>query len=112
MASASGLRATPYNTAYCASKGGVIMLTKSMAVELAKRGVRVVAVCPGGVDTPLLRDYQLHESADPGLLGRGAAPLGRLLEPSEIASAVAFLASDESAAITGTCLSVDGGATA
>jgi NAD(P)-dependent dehydrogenase (short-subunit alcohol dehydrogenase family) len=112
MASASGLRATPYNTAYCASKGGVIMLTKSMAIELAKRGVRVVAVCPGGVDTPLLRDYQVHENADPTLLGRGASPLGRLLEPAEIASAVAYLASDEAAAITGTCLSVDGGATA
>jgi NAD(P)-dependent dehydrogenase (short-subunit alcohol dehydrogenase family) len=71
-----------------------------------------VAVCPGGVDTPLLRDYQLHEGADASLLGRGASPLGRLLEPTEIAAAVAFLACDESAAITGTCLSIDGGATA
>ena len=53
MGSVAGLRATPYNAAYCASKGGVIMLTKSMAIELAKAGVRVNAVCPGSVDTPV-----------------------------------------------------------
>ena len=54
MASVAGLRATPYNAAYCASKGGVIMLTKSMALELASQGVRVNAVCPSSVDTPFL----------------------------------------------------------
>ena len=71
MGSVAGLRATPYNAAYCASKGGVIMLTKSMAIELAKAGVRVNAVCPGSVDTPFLRNFRAtrgcrHGPADPG----------------------------------------------
>jgi meso-butanediol dehydrogenase / (S,S)-butanediol dehydrogenase / diacetyl reductase len=58
MGSVAGLRATPYNAAYCASKGGVIMLTKSMAIELAKAGVRVNAVCPASVDTPFLLTWR------------------------------------------------------
>ena len=72
MASVAGLRATPYNAAYCASKGGVIMLTKSMALELARQGVRVNAVCPASVDTPFLRGFELPEGADMAL----ALPVG------------------------------------
>jgi NAD(P)-dependent dehydrogenase (short-subunit alcohol dehydrogenase family) len=112
LASVAGIRATPYNAAYCASKGGVIMLTKSMAIELAKSGVRVNAVCPSAVDTALLRGFTLPDSADMQLMARAASPMGRVLEAGEVASAVAFLASSEAKSITGTILTIDGGATA
>src|SRR4051794_5858218 len=93
MASVAGITATPYNAAYCASKGGVILLTKSMALELATAGVRVNAVCPASVDTPFLRGFQLPEDADLQLLMRSVSPMGRLIEPAEVAAAVAYLAS-------------------
>jgi NAD(P)-dependent dehydrogenase (short-subunit alcohol dehydrogenase family) len=112
MASVAGLRATPYNAAYCASKGGVIMLTKSMALELARDGVRVNAVCPASVDTPFLRGFTLPDGADLALLSRSASPMGRVIDVAEVAAAVAYLASDDAATITGTTLVIDGGATA
>lgn len=112
MASVAGLRATPYNAAYCASKGGVIMLTKSMALELAEAKVRVNAVCPASVDTPFLAGFALPEGADMSLLARAASPLGRLIEPGEVAAAVAYLASEDAAAISGSTLVIDGAATA
>jgi meso-butanediol dehydrogenase/(S,S)-butanediol dehydrogenase/diacetyl reductase len=112
MASVAGLRATPYNAAYCASKGGVIMLTKSMALELAREGVRVNAVCPASVDTPFLRGFQLPDGADMGLLSRSVSPMGHLIDAAEVAGAVAYLASDDAATMTGTTLVIDGGATA
>jgi NAD(P)-dependent dehydrogenase (short-subunit alcohol dehydrogenase family) len=112
MGSVAGMRATPYNAAYCASKGGVIMLTKSMALELAQAGVRVNAVCPASVDTPFLRNFQLPEGADMALLTRASSPMGRLIDPDEVAGAVAYLASDDAATISGTTLVIDGAATA
>ena len=112
MGSVAGLRATPYNAAYCASKGGVIMLTKSMAIELAKAGVRVNAVCPASVDTPFLRSFRLPEGADMSLFARAASPMGRLIDPAEVAAAVAYLASDDAATVSGTTLVIDGAATA
>ncbi len=112
MGSVAGLRATPYNAAYCASKGGVIMLTKSMALELAKAGVRVNAVCPASVDTPFLRNFELPDGADMALLTRAASPMGRLIDPDEVAGAVAYLASPDAATISGTTLVIDGAATA
>ncbi len=112
MASVAGLRATPYNAAYCASKGGVIMLTKSMAIELAKAGVRVNAVCPASVDTPFLAGFEIPEGADLSLFARAASPMGRLIDPAEVAAAVAYLASDEAATVSGTTLVIDGAATA
>ena len=112
MGSVAGMRATPYNAAYCASKGGVIMLTKSMAIELAKAGVRVNVVCPASVDTPFLRNFQLPEGADMALLSRAASPMGRVIDPTEVAAAVAYLASDDAATISGTTLVIDGAATA
>jgi meso-butanediol dehydrogenase/(S,S)-butanediol dehydrogenase/diacetyl reductase len=112
MGSVAGLRATPYNAAYCASKGGVIMLTKSMAIELARGGVRVNAVCPASVDTPFLRNFELPEGADMALLTRAASPMGRMIAPAEVAGAVAYLASDDAATISGTTLVIDGAATA
>jgi NAD(P)-dependent dehydrogenase (short-subunit alcohol dehydrogenase family) len=112
MGSVAGMRATPYNAAYCASKGGVIMLTKSMAIELARAGVRVNVVCPASVDTPFLRNFQLPEGADMALLSRSASPMGRVIDPTEVAAAVAYLASDDAATISGTTLVIDGAATA
>jgi NAD(P)-dependent dehydrogenase (short-subunit alcohol dehydrogenase family) len=112
MGSVAGMRATPYNAAYCASKGGVIMLTKSMALELARAGVRVNAVCPASVDTPFLRNFQLPEGADMALLTRASSPMGRLIDPDEVAGAVAYLASDDATTISGTTLVIDGAATA
>jgi NAD(P)-dependent dehydrogenase (short-subunit alcohol dehydrogenase family) len=112
MASVAGLRATPYNAAYCASKGGVIMLTKSMALELAGAGVRVNAVCPASVDTPFLRGFRLPEDADMALLSRAASPMGRTIDVSEVAAAVAYLASDDAATVSGTTLVIDGASTA
>ncbi len=112
MGSVAGMRATPYNAAYCASKGGVIMLTKSMAIELAKAGVRVNAVCPASVDTPFLRGFRLPDGADMSLLTRSASPMGRIIDPAEVAAAVAYLASDDAATVSGTTLVIDGAATA
>jgi NAD(P)-dependent dehydrogenase (short-subunit alcohol dehydrogenase family) len=112
IASVAGLRATPYNAAYCASKGGVIMLTKSMAIELASAGVRVNAVCPSSVDTPFLRGFEIPEGADVRLFERASSPMGRTLAPAEVAAAVAYLGSDDAATVSGTTLVLDGAATA
>jgi NAD(P)-dependent dehydrogenase (short-subunit alcohol dehydrogenase family) len=112
MASVAGLRATPYNAAYCASKGGVILLTKSLAIELAAAGVRVNAVCPASVDTPFLRNFALPEGADLSLFTRAASPMGRRVEVDEVAAAVAYLVSDDARTISGTTLVIDGAATA
>jgi NAD(P)-dependent dehydrogenase (short-subunit alcohol dehydrogenase family) len=112
MASVAGLRATPYNAAYCASKGGVIMLTKSMAIELAASGVRVNAVCPASVDTPMLRNFTIPDGADIPLLARAASPMGRIIDPTEVAAAVCYLASNEASTISGTTLVIDGAASA
>ncbi len=112
MASVAGIQGTPYNAAYCASKGGVIMLTKSMALELAKAGVRVNAVCPGTVDTDFVRTFKLPEDADLPLLMRSVSPMGRLIEPAEVAAAVAYLASSEAASVNGTTLVIDGATSA
>ncbi len=112
MGSVAGLRATPYNAAYCASKGGVVMLTKSMAIELAKSGVRVNVVCPASVDTPFLRNFQIPEGADLSLFARAASPMGRVIDAAEVAGAVAYLASDDARTVSGTSLVIDGAATA
>jgi len=112
MGSVAGMRATPYNAAYCASKGGVILLTKSMAIELAAAGVRVNAVCPASVDTPFLRNFRIPDGADLSLFARAASPMGRVIEPAEVAAAVAYLASDEARTVSGTTLVIDGAATA
>ena len=112
LASVSGLRGSPYNAAYAASKAAQISLTKSMAVELAKQGVRVNAVAPSAVDTPFLTGFSLPEYADLGLVGRASPPMGVVLRPEEVAAAVAYLCSGDAASVTGTVLVIDGGASA
>ncbi len=102
ISSVSGLMGNAGQTNYSASKAGIIGLTKSAALELAKRGITVNAVAPGFVETPMTKDF-----ADSPLLDR--IPLGRIAQPEEIASAVVFLCSPAAAYITGEVLRVDGG---
>jgi glucose 1-dehydrogenase len=97
----------PGNTAYCLSKGGMRMLTRTAGVELAPHGILVVGVGPGAVDTPINK----ATVADPAALAtlNAAIPLGRLAEPDEIASIVAFLAGDGASYLTATTVFADGG---
>ncbi len=108
MASSAGLVGIAYASAYCASKGGVVLLTRSLAVEYAHQRLRVNCVCPGGVDTPLTRAFRPPEGARPELLARMSL-VPRLARPEQIASAVAYLASDEARNVNGAALPVDGG---
>lgn len=113
LASAAGVIGVPYNAPYTASKHGVIGLTKSMALEFAGRGVRVNAICPTGVNTPMIAAAPA-EGVDWELVMRSAPFLdnGALCDPEDIADAVAFLASDEAKRVTGIAFPVDGGQTA
>jgi NAD(P)-dependent dehydrogenase (short-subunit alcohol dehydrogenase family) len=96
---------------YTASKGGVLAMTRELGVQFARRGVRVNALCPGPVNTPLLSELF---AANPEQAARRLVhvPMGRFAEPSEIAAAIAFLASDDASFITASTFVVDGGITA
>ena len=113
-ASIEGIVAEPRGAAYVASKGGIVMLTKEMALSYAADNIRVNCVCPGWIDTPMARrSIDKHgglEEMMPEI--RRLQPLGRLGTPQEVAKAVLFLASDDASFITGTALMVDGGYTA
>lgn len=100
--------------AYCASKGGVVLLTKAMAVDHGRQGIRVNCICPGDVDTPMLPEDARLRGVDwkTYLAGCANRPMGRIGTPDEIAKAVLFLACDDSSFMTGTALVVDGGGTA
>jgi NAD(P)-dependent dehydrogenase (short-subunit alcohol dehydrogenase family) len=104
------LGAATSQISYTASKGGVLALSRELGVEFARRGVRVNALCPGPVDTPLLRELY---AKDPDQAARRLVhvPIGRFARAEEIANAVRFLASDESSYITATAFTVDGGIT-
>jgi NAD(P)-dependent dehydrogenase (short-subunit alcohol dehydrogenase family) len=97
-----------YSAAYCASKWGVVGLTKAMAVEFARRGLRVNGVAPGGVNTAILSGFLPPKHADPKLMARMSL-VERFSEPAEIAEAIAYLASDGATSVNGTILSVDSG---
>ena len=112
IASVAGLRAQPYQAAYCASKGGVIMLMKSLALELWADGVRANTVCPGGVETDLpmgAAAEHANSNLDWGLLSETAGGRYGFMPPRNIADAVAYLASDAAASVTGAVLTVDRG---
>jgi meso-butanediol dehydrogenase/(S,S)-butanediol dehydrogenase/diacetyl reductase len=111
MASTAALVGQIYNSAYCATKGAVMMLTKSMAVEFAKQGVRVNCICPGAVKTALTENFSIPEDADIDLVMRMTPLLEPFAEAEEIAGAVAYLACDEARFITGEALTIDGGQT-
>ncbi|WP_170285919.1 SDR family NAD(P)-dependent oxidoreductase [Nocardioides rubriscoriae] len=112
IASIAGLRAQPYQAAYCASKAGVIALMKSLALELAADGIRVNTICPGGVETDLPTQAAAEHAdstLDWDLLMESAGARWGFMPPSDIADAVAYLASDAAASVNGAVLSVDRG---
>jgi NAD(P)-dependent dehydrogenase (short-subunit alcohol dehydrogenase family) len=108
IASVSGIRGEVFQSAYAAAKGGVITLSKAVAAEYAKRGVRVNTICPGGINSGGMQFYleKMPEMRDKTL---NAHAMGRLAEPEEIADAVVYLCSDRASFITGHDLVVDGG---
>lgn len=111
-ASELGLVGAAAAAAYCAAKGGVVNLTRALALDCAPLGIRVNCLCPGAVDTPMLRRW--YATGDPVELEKrqvAPIPLGRVGRPGEIAEAALFLASDSSSYMTGATLTVDGGAT-
>lgn len=99
---------------YCAAKGGVLNLTRAMAIDHGRHNIRVNCVCPGDVDTPMLRSEceQLGEDAEEFMKEAADRPLNRVGTPDDVANAVLFFASEMSAWVTGTFLTVDGGGTA
>jgi NAD(P)-dependent dehydrogenase (short-subunit alcohol dehydrogenase family) len=113
MSSVNGIVSEPYLTVYSASKGASVMLTKGVALDYAKRGIRCNAVCPGWVDTPINFAHaemlgglqKVYDTID------SFQPIGRPGEPREIANVVLFLASDEASLMTGSVVVVDGGMT-
>lgn len=113
-ASVFGLKAGVGAAAYCAAKGGVVLLTKAMAIDHAAQNIRVNCVCPGSVDTPLLDGEIVALGGEELMRPKFAArhPMNRIASPDEIARAVLFLASDDSSYITGAAIPVDGGRSA
>ncbi len=114
MSSKTGLVAQEDSPVYCATKGAVIQLARALALDYATRGIRVNALCPGIIDTPMLRGVA-HKAPDPAATWKQmseAQPMGRLGTAEECADAALWLVSDESRFVTGIALPVDGGFTA
>lgn len=110
MASASAKQGQPYTACYCATKAAVVALTRCIAVEYAKDGVRANAICPGGVNTPINKTLNFPTDIDAKMMDK-LYPLFPMAEPEEIALAVAYLASDDARYVTGIDFSIDGGQT-
>lgn len=113
-ASGWGIVGGDHAVAYCASKGGVVLMTKAMAIDHGPQGIRVNCICPGDVETPMLpADARMRGLKwEDYIAGCANRPLGRVGTPEEIARSVLFLASDDSSFMTGAALVVDGGGTA
>lgn len=115
IASDWGLKGGRQAAAYCASKGGIVLLTRAMALDHARDGVRVNAICPGDIDTPMLAAAAEEQEMDwEEYLEQAseASPNGRIGEPEEVAALTLFLASSAAAHITGAAIPIDGGSTA
>ncbi len=108
IASNAGLMGQAFSAAYCASKGGVVNMTRALAVEFLDRGVRVNCVAPGGMRTPLTKGFRLPEDVDFDVLRPVMSKLGAS-DPSEVAACVAYVASDEARYMIGSIVSIDGG---
>jgi NAD(P)-dependent dehydrogenase (short-subunit alcohol dehydrogenase family) len=107
LASTAAHKGQPWATAYVASKGGVLALTRALAVEYAAQGIRANSISPGAIDTPITQAFHLPEGADIKLLGR-VTPLGPFGTPEGIAAAIAFVASDEASHMNGADILIDG----
>ncbi len=108
VASTSSLFGHPWAAAYAASKGGVLAISKTLSVEYARQGLRVNAVCPGSIDTPITGAFALPDGADAKLLRRIISPTG-MAGPEVVAAAIAYLGSDDATHVNGTELRIDGG---
>ncbi len=107
IASTAALAGHPWAAAYSASKGGVLALTRTLAIEYAKQGLRVNAVCPGSIETPITGQFNLPDGADGRLLHRIMSPTG-MAKPEVIAAAIAYLGSDDAHHVNGSDLRIDG----
>ena len=111
VASVAGFVGQAYTVAYCASKGGVMQLTRALAMEYIREGIRVNAVAPGGINTPMNAGLHFPDEMDWKLVEPYAGRRG-MCEPEEVAAAIAYLASDEARFVHGSILSIDGGVVA
>jgi meso-butanediol dehydrogenase / (S,S)-butanediol dehydrogenase / diacetyl reductase len=111
VSSVAGRVPQPYTTAYSAAKGGLTMLTRALALELSPEGIRVNAICPGTVDTPIVSEVfeKLTDDLDTRVADRLMMMLSGTISPAEIAAAIRYLASPEAKFVTGAVLPVDGG---
>ena len=108
LASTAALAGHPWCAAYSASKGGIVALTQTIAVEYGRRGVRCNAIAPGSIETPIQSAFRFPEGADKSLLNR-IMPLDKMRSPAHIAALIAYVASDEGAHCNGSVLRVDSG---
>jgi NAD(P)-dependent dehydrogenase (short-subunit alcohol dehydrogenase family) len=111
IASNAGLMGQAFTSAYCSSKGALVNLTKAIAMEYMKQDIRINAIAPGGVETPLAQGVKFPDDMDFELMQRYVSSRG-MSDPSEMASAVAYIASDEAKSVHGSIFSVDNGISA